>query len=233
MRTDFQYTAFLHALYLKHSRLVNDHVLHRFEAVLGAVSCRTDTKVIKIAGATAISSIQVSLNIDGEEMINGDYYAYLRHGDTGFAVLLNRPGATASNPYGYFDSGLNVVFADDAKNGDIHNYQTVLNPNGGALSGIWQPDGRRVDPSDPYATTRSAYLSSFIGADPNGDWTLFVADNSAVGVGTLTGWGLTITAEVTAVPEPSTFAALAVAAVLYSVKLRADRQSQKSRPVKE
>ncbi len=196
----------------------------------------SDTRFINISGAaTSITGIQVALNIDGG--FNGDYYAYLRHGDTGFAVLLNRPGVTTGDHDGYGDGGLNVVFADDAINGDIHKYQSVVKPNFGvALSGTWQPDGRRVDPNVAIdATPPSAYLSSFIGANPNGDWTLFVADNSLGEAGTLKGWGLTITTtpKVTAVPEPSTLVALAVATVLFSVKLCADRQSQKSRPVKE
>src|SRR5206468_1563155 len=47
---------------------------------------------------TAIGSLTVSLNISGE--FNGDLYAYLRH-DSGFSILLNRPGRTADSPSGY------------------------------------------------------------------------------------------------------------------------------------
>lgn len=44
-------------------------------------------------------------------------------------------------------------------------------------------------------------LSSFNGLDPNGSWTLFIADLGTGDQGTLTSWGMTITGE--AVPEPS------------------------------
>ena len=57
---------------------------------------------------------------------------------------------------------------------------------------------------------RTAMLSSFNGLDPNGPWTLFIADNSALGTGTLAGWGLTMTAD--GVPETSaTFGLLTLA----------------------
>jgi MYXO-CTERM domain-containing protein len=42
-------------------------------------------------------------------------------------------------------------------------------------------------------------LSNFIGLNPNGTWTLFVADQSAGETSTLQSWSMTITG----VPEPS------------------------------
>jgi hypothetical protein len=39
---------------------------------------------------------------------------------------------------------------------------------------------------------RTAFLSSFKGLDPNGEWTLFVADLSAGNISTLVSWGLNI-----------------------------------------
>jgi subtilisin-like proprotein convertase family protein len=181
----------------------------------------SDTRNIAVPGSALITGIQVTLNIQGG--YNGDYYAYLRHGSTGgFAVLLNRSGVTKDDHDGYADSGFNVVFADNAHNGDIHLYQAVQNPNGESLSGTWQPDGRFIDPS--YAidtTTQSAFLSSFINLEPNGLWTLLVADNSSGSIGTLKGWGLTITTDVAVVPEPSTAiagAAMAALALLRALK---------------
>jgi hypothetical protein len=66
--------------------------------------------------------------------------------------------------------------------GDIHQYRFTLSgsettPLGGPLTGIWTPDGRVVDPdlvlnTDP----RTALLGSFNGLDPNGEWTLLIAD---------------------------------------------------------
>jgi hypothetical protein len=42
-------------------------------------------------------------------------------------------------------------------------------------------------------------LSVFNGMNPNGDWTLFLADQGAGDEATLTGWTLSLTA----VPEPA------------------------------
>jgi subtilisin-like proprotein convertase family protein len=176
-----------------------------------------DTKSINIRGATSLSSIQVRLNIDCE--YNGDYYAYLRHGTTGFAVLLNRVGVTSSGSSGYADSGFNVQFSDSPDYVNIHNYQSVFDPKGGSLTGTWQPDGRNVDPSSTDLTDRTAMLASFHNMDPNGDWTLFVADASPLGVGTLRGWGITMTVDVAAVPEPASgVAAIAMVALLCLLK---------------
>ena len=159
-----------------------------------------DTRSLSIPGADSIISLEVSLEIAGG--FNGDYYAYLRH-DNGFAVLLNRVGLSSVNPFGYADSGLDITLSDTAAN-DVHVYQSIMNPNG-ALTGEWQPDGRNIDPSLVSAsTTRTTMLSGFEGLDPNGLWTLFVSDNSALGIGTLTGWGLTVTTDshpTTVVPE--------------------------------
>lgn len=143
----------------------------------------SDTEIFGLAGYT-ITGVQVSLNISGG--YTGDFYAYLRHGASGFAVLLNRTGSSAANPYGYADGGFNVTFSDGAANGNIHSYQNTSNPQGGVLTGLWQPDG--------------GWLNSFNGLDPSGAWTLYLADLSALGIGTLTGWGLTVTAEAPVAP---------------------------------
>jgi len=67
---------------------------------------------------------------------------------------------------------------------------------GGVLTGTYQPDGRNISPlSDPgvlSATAPTALLSSFDGMDANGAWTLFVADVSPGGTGTLESWSLTV-----------------------------------------
>jgi subtilisin-like proprotein convertase family protein len=171
-----------------------------------------------IAGAnTRIDRLQVSLNIAGG--YNGDLYAYLYFTNSvqqssAFAVLLNRSGRTATDSSGYADSGLNVTFDDQAPNGDIHNYQNVVNPDGGTLTGYWQPDARNVSPDVSLDTAyRSADLSNYIGLDPNGSWTLFVEDNSALGVANLQSWAVTVTM----VPEPTTSNLAAVAGFLSLV----------------
>jgi subtilisin-like proprotein convertase family protein len=162
------------------------------------------------SGIQSVTAVQVTLNIsDG---FNGDYYVYLLHGSSS-SVLLNRVGLVNStiNPYGYSDAGFNVTFADPAPNGDIHNYQNVSNPNGGAITGTWQPDGRNVSPfAVTGSTPRTALLNILNGSAGDGGWTLFVADTSEGGIGTLDGWSLQVTGNSetsTAVPEPSTVVA--------------------------
>jgi subtilisin-like proprotein convertase family protein len=151
-----------------------------------------------------IVSLQVNLNLSGT--YNGDLYAYLVH-DGGFSVLLNRVGRTSNNDLGYGDGGFNVTFFDGAANGDIHNYRSSLfgnasTPLSGPLTGNWSPDGRQ---SSPFGVTdadaRTALLSSFDGLDPNGDWTLFVADLSGGDLHQLDSWGLEFGAPVPSVPE--------------------------------
>ena len=169
-----------------------------------------------------ISDVNVSLNISGG--YNGDLYAYLAGPNGGFAVLLNRTGVTGGNSFGYADSGFNVTLDDAAANG-IHLYQPISNPNGGTLTGIWQPDGENIDPqSNPSAFTgaQTALLSSFNGNDPNGRWTLFLSDVSAGGQGQLVSWSL----DITAIPEPAT-TALAALGGLAILAWRLSRQSSR------
>ena len=142
-----------------------------------------------------ITEMTVTLNVTSG--FNGDLLAYLVH-DSGHAVLLNRPGKTLANPFGYGDAGFNVTFDDTATNGDIHNYRLTLsdNPNTplpGALTNAWVPDGRDTDPALVLDTApRPATLSAFTGLNPNGRWTLFVADVDALYASTLVSWGLQI-----------------------------------------
>src|SRR6185436_6588464 len=49
-----------------------------------------------------LTDVKVVLNVAGT--YNGDLYAYLMHGNTGFAVLLNRVGKTSINPFGFGDT---------------------------------------------------------------------------------------------------------------------------------
>lgn len=169
-----------------------------------------------------ILSLKVNLNLTerGGPAFNGDLYVTLLH-DTGFSVLLNRPGTTAGNVLGYGDSGLNVTFADGPGALDIHSYRFELSgsdtvPLAGALTGTWRSDGRTTDPdvvtlNDP----RTATLASFNGLDPNGNWTLFVADTEAGNRATLQGWGL----ELTLIPEPKSAAVFGLFASVLGVWL--------------
>jgi subtilisin-like proprotein convertase family protein len=143
------------------------------------------------SGIGSIASLKVRLKVTGE--FNGDLYAYLRH-SSGFTVLLNRPGKTASNPLGYGDSGFDITL-DNASLNDLHTYQNVTIPQDGSpLTGIWQPDGRNVDPdlvtdADP----QSASLNNFVGLAASGQWTLYLVDAQSGGTNMVTEWGLDIT----------------------------------------
>jgi subtilisin-like proprotein convertase family protein len=153
----------------------------------------TDTRTVSIVDITGIECVTVLLNVTGGW--NGDLYAYLVHG-SGFSVLLNRPGRSVTALDGSPTGGMAITF-DDRAASDVH---TAIPTSGGAVTGIYQPDGRITDPyfaldTDP----RPAMLSNFIGLDPNGTWTLFVADQSAGQTSTLQSWSMTITG----VPEPS------------------------------
>ena len=142
-----------------------------------------------------ITNVAVALHVTGG--FNGDLHAYLVH-DSGHAVLLNRPGKTLANPSGYSDAGLDITFADTAASGDVHSYRQTLfgNPGiplGGPLTSAWAPDGRDADPALVLdSTPRPATLGSFLGLNPNGRWTLFIADVDAVYSSTLVSWGLEV-----------------------------------------
>jgi len=156
----------------------------------GSFSGLSDVRTITSAVGN-ISSLQVRLKLTGE--YNGDLYAYLRN-TNGFIVLLNRVGRGATNAYGYGDSGFNVTFQTGATNGDIHVYQNVTTPaNGSPLTGVWQPDGRNVDPTNVTdVSTRSTSLTNFNGLNAAGQWTLYLADLESGGTNMLTEWGLDI-----------------------------------------
>ena len=171
----------------------------------------------------SISEVRVGLTISGTpgsgDAFNGDLYAYLTH-SSGFAVLLNRPGRTAGNSDGYADSGFAVTFADATPSADIHNYRLFAPITSGPLTGTWNSDGRAVSPLLALDTTpRGAFLTSFNGVNPNGEWTLFVADLSPAGTARVESWRLEVTGEAT--PEPSAaLLALAGTATLLAHRRR-------------
>lgn len=142
-----------------------------------------------------MTSVSVTLNISGG--FNGDLYAYLSH-DGVLVPLLNRVGVTSGNAFGYANSGFNVTLRDGGagNQGDIHWYG-----GGGAPAGIYEADGRTVDPlASPGAFDSSprVNLGAYNFHDPNGSWTIFFADLSSGEQSTITGWSLNITA----IPEP-------------------------------
>ncbi len=154
-------------------------------------------------GPLYITSVKVDLNIGGTW--NGDLYAYLSHG-SGFSVLLNRIGRAAGSPYGSDAGGMNIELSDSYTT-DVHL------ATGDPLTGNFAPDARAVNPYTALdADPRTAFLSSFDGLDPNGSWTLFLADAAPLDTSTVLGWKV----DVTVVPEPPAPALAGLAALLFA-----------------
>jgi subtilisin-like proprotein convertase family protein len=150
---------------------------------------------ILISSTGIVTSIEVSLVTEGGW--NSDLYAYLEH-DGVISVLLNRPGI--GDGTGESSSGLNVTFTDSAL-GDIHT--GLATEFGVPASGTYQPDGRAADPLEVSGLSpRSLYLSGFNGQLAGGAWTLFIADVAGGDEAVLKSWSLSVTSEVSAVPEP-------------------------------
>ena len=164
-------------------------------------------------GLGPITDVNVTLSISGTSFgaVNGDIYAYLSFGGE-IAVLINRPGRRAGDTMGYDDNGFSsVTFDDSAANGDVHEYRfelytdhsIAIPDNGGSLTGTWAPDGRHVSPrSVTDGSARDQTLSVFNGMNPNGKWTLFLADVAGGGTAQLDSWSI----QITAVPEPHEYA---------------------------
>ena len=160
-----------------------------------------------------VTDVEVTLQISGGS--NGDLYAYLSHGGL-MSVLLNRPGKSATDPFGYADAGMSVQLSDQSPNGDIHWYQA----SGGSIAGgiAWQPDGRNVDPlgvtgSEPRNNMLSVFSQN--SANANGAWTLFIADLSSGDQSCVTAWSVQITGGTSqSVPEPSVWVLILLGASL-------------------
>lgn len=164
------------------------------------------------------TNVQLTLDITGG--FNGDLNAYLAGPGGGFVVMFNRTGLSGGNLVGYNDAGMDVSLSDGAVNGDIHYYHNVLNPGGAQLTGSWSPDGRNIDPQSAAgifdSTASTALFSSFVGSDPNGTWTFFIADLSAGGGQPILN-SLTLT--IVTVPEPTAWALFVLGLLLVVIRL--------------
>lgn len=182
-----------------------------------------------IGGASGpISDLTLSLNISsapGSTAFNGDLYAYLVGPNGGYSVLLNRPGVGTGNAFGYADTGFNVTFALSGSPANIHFYGAggpgSYTVNGsGQVTGTFAADGRTVDPQlaapSSFDASGNAGLGSFVGANPNGTWILFVSDLSGGNTAEVNSWTL----DVTTVPEPSVWALAAVGATALMILRR-------------
>ena len=162
-----------------------------------------------------IQSLEVTLHISGvsaeSPAFGGDLYCSLQNEAGGFAVLLNRVGKTSSDDWGSDMNGFDVTFTLDGS--DIHLAETA-SPSydaDGRLTGTWGVDGRTDDPDNVTEGTenRTALLSSFNHSNPNGTWTLFVADTELNGTAKLDSWGV----KVQAIPEPAVVVLIGLAGV--------------------
>jgi hypothetical protein len=151
----------------------------------------------------SLSSVTVNLNLSGG--YNGDLYAYLSYGGV-LVPLLNRVGVTGTgsgNAFGYGDTGFNITLSSAAGYNDVHfygNYSPNFNGSG-QLTETWQPDGRNIDPqSSPstFDTASRVNFGAYNNMNPNGTWTLFIADLSSGASSQVVSWSL----DITAVPEP-------------------------------
>ncbi len=149
-----------------------------------------------------IESISVRLRLGGDPLaFGGDLFVSLQSSNGGYAVLLNRVGRTNDDPLGYDTNGFDVSFALGGN--DIHRYRdfAYTTNEDEALTGTWSADARNIDPDtvvDSDARTRD--LDQFTGINPNGNWTLFVADLNLHGNVRLESWGL----DIVVIPEPGT-----------------------------
>src|ERR1035437_3050659 len=175
----------------------------------------------------SISDISVKLNISGG--YNGDLYAYLSYGGV-LVPLLNRVGVGSGDAFGYSDTGFNVTLSS-AGAFDVHTYGShgpSINGSG-QLTGTWQPDGRAIDPLGAPSTfdaPGTVTFGSYTGLNPNGTWTLFLADLSAGAQSQLVSWNL----DITAVPEPVNVALGIFAGVFLVITLARSQQMRKLFP---
>lgn len=152
-----------------------------------------------------IDNLQVDLDITGG--FNGDLYMYLVDPLGHLAVLLNRVGLSAGNPFGYSEAGFNLTLDSSGSYGNVHSYGPPTLNGSGQVTGTFSADGRNINPQSVGSVfdgaSTSAGLSLFNGlngGDVNGVWTLFVA-NIATGGGSPTLQQARLTT--TAIPEPS------------------------------
>jgi len=190
-----------------------------------------DGNPVGLVSSTTVSGLDgnlgsISVNLDITGGFNGNLYAYLLSPDGQLVVLLNRVGIGSSSDFGYGNSGFNITLTDGSP--DVHFYQTGdYTLDSGQLTGTWSPDGRNIAPNSPSSVFDTAGIyglnafSVFDNINPNGQWTLFVADlANGGGQSVFVDWTLTIVT----VPEPQTWALMIGGAGLL-LALRRRRQA--------
>jgi subtilisin-like proprotein convertase family protein len=154
----------------------------------------------------SLASMTVTLKISGDPLaFGGDFYASLQSENGGYCVLLNRVGKTTDNSQGCDMNGFDLTFTLGAADIHLAENSSPTYDADGRLTGTWGADGRNVDPDAVLDTdARTRQQDVFNGINPNGEWTLFVADMSRSGTAQLDSWGL----DIQAVPEPATMSLL-------------------------
>lgn len=215
MKTQIAGSVLLAGLFLAPSAVLGQSILTRsYDQVIGAPtgnvpdgsSSLTFSQVVAGSGIDVLTRVEISLHLSGTSPGGGwagDLFVSLNKNlGAETAVLLNQVGVSGSDPVGHGYDGWNVVFRDDAVNGDVHG---ALPGPGTLLTGQWQPDGRL----SPTSNDRTAMLQVFNGAQGDGTWHLTLADLSPGGAMTVHGWTLSLTGTgPTPVPEPGEWAAL-------------------------
>jgi subtilisin-like proprotein convertase family protein len=180
----------------------------------GSYSGWTDTRTVNTMPAGTLNGVAVDLNLNSGW--TGDLYAYLQSG-SGFVVLLDLVGGGSYGPA----SNLDVTLAAGSSWGVNSIGGNIYSYGGGATSGTyWNPDNNNAGIT---LTANSGTLGSFTVA--NATWTLFIADLSGGGVTTVADWGLQM--DITAVPEPATWAGMIFGgglAVWYGLRTQAVRR---------
>ncbi len=131
------------------------------------------TSTLTISGMDPIID-DVDMNLEITHTWVGDLQATLTSPNGTVIELFDRPGVPAST-FGCAGNDLDVTFDDDAAN-SATDFENTCN-NAPAIDGDFQPN---------------VPLSAFNGENPNGTWTLFVSDNAAGDLGSITGWSLDI-----------------------------------------
>jgi subtilisin-like proprotein convertase family protein len=155
---------------------------------VGLVSTATASGVVG-----TVTDIAVELNITGG--FNGDLYAYLVAPDQATtAVLLGTVGGNFTQ----VGSGYNVTLTDTA--GVANNIQNAAQSFATALAGTYYAE----------VSLMSAFGTYLTGNGANGNWRLFIANQSSGdnGQSVLGSWSLTMTTA--AVPEPDQVVAMAL-----------------------
>jgi hypothetical protein len=173
--------------------------------------------------APTVGGVTVSIDISGGN--NGDLVGYLSY-DGVIVTLLNRPGVSGGNPLGFTGSGFNVTISDT---GSL-NLNTAPETAGSPLTGIFNVNGT-PGLNGTAANGSLAFGSAYDGLNPNGTWTLFLANEASGGdPSMLVSWSLSIDA----VPEPTNIALGIFGVCAVAGRLRAGwKKRSASNPIEE